>query len=282
MKFKFLILFLLLFYTIAKSQTLVDSNLPIVIINTDIDPNTNQPAIISDEPKVLAKMKIIFRPDGSRNYVTDQNDTNYLNYNGRIGIEIRGSSSSLLPKKPYGLTTLDSDDVSKKNVSILGMPKENDWVLNSIAYDSSLIRNYFSYELARSLGEYSPRCVYCEVVLNGYYQGLYIFMEKIKIDEGRVNILKMTNTDNSAPNVTGGFIVKADKITGGDFSAWTMESYNGLTTYLMDSPKPNDATTPQINYISNLFFSLENATIAQNTSIINGYPSIIDIPSFIN
>ena len=220
MKYLLFISFLLLFSTLTNAQTLIDSNLPIVIINTDIDTITKQPLEIKDEPKVLATMKIIFRPNGSINYITDQNDTNYLNYKGRIGIEIRGSSSSLLTKKPYGLTTLKSDNITNNNVSILGMPAENDWVLNSLAYDASLIRNYLSYDLARSLGGYAPRGVYCEVVLNGNYIGLYIFMEKIKIDTDRVNIAKMTNTDNSAPNVTGGYIVKADKTTGGDYTAW--------------------------------------------------------------
>jgi hypothetical protein len=56
-----------------------------------------------DEPKILASMKIIKRPDGTRNFIADQN-TAELNYNGRIGIEIRGSSTQLLPKKNNGLT----------------------------------------------------------------------------------------------------------------------------------------------------------------------------------
>jgi hypothetical protein len=34
-------------------------------------------------------MKIIKRPDGTRNFISDQNTANFLNYSGRIGIEIR-------------------------------------------------------------------------------------------------------------------------------------------------------------------------------------------------
>jgi hypothetical protein len=44
-------------------------------------------------------MKIIKRPDGTRNFISDQNTAEFLNYNGRIGIEIRGSPTQLLPKK---------------------------------------------------------------------------------------------------------------------------------------------------------------------------------------
>ncbi len=44
-------------------------------------------------------MKIIWKQDGSRNYLSDQGNDIYLNYNGKIGIETRGSTSQLLQKK---------------------------------------------------------------------------------------------------------------------------------------------------------------------------------------
>jgi hypothetical protein len=107
-------------------------------------------------------------------------------------------------------------------------------------------------------------------------------MEKLKIDDERINILKMTKTDNTVPDLTGGYLTKADKTTGGDPVAWSMQSYSGSTSYLHDSPKPNEITTQQNNYIRNQFTLLQNAATAQNASITNGYPSIIDVPSFID
>ena len=187
------------------AQTFTDSNLPIVVIETDGHVN------IPDEPKVLGTMKIIWHQDGSRNYLTDINNTEFLNYDGRIGIEIRGSSSQMLQKKPYGLETLQADNVTNNNVSILGMPKENDWVLNSLAFDQTGMRDVLSYELSEKLGQYASRRMYCEVMINGQYDGLYVFMEKIKADDGRVNIEK-----------DGGYITKADKTTGNDPVAWQM------------------------------------------------------------
>jgi hypothetical protein len=282
MKRVILILLFFLQVTISKAQILTDSNLPIVIITTDNNPNTGWPKEIPDEPKVLATMKIIFRPDGSRNYMSDKNNPEYLNYNGRIGIETRGSSSQTLPKKPYGLTTLQEDNLTNNNVEILGMPKENDWILNSLAFDPSLIRNYLSYDLARSLGNYAARGKYCEVVINGDYKGLYIFMEKLKIDSERINVVKMTNTDNAFPELTGGYVAKADKTTGGDPVSWRMESYSYSTDYIYENPSPRNITTNQANYIKNQFSSLQKAATAQNATVSNGYPSIIDVPSFID
>lgn len=265
-----------------QAQILTDSNLPIVVINTDGG------VTIPDEPKVLATMKIIWHQDGSRNYLTDVNNPEFLNYDGRIGIEIRGSSSQNLPKKPYGLETLQADDVTNNNVSILGMPKENDWVLNSLAFDQTGMRDVISYELSEKMGQYAPRRVYCEVVINNDYKGLYVFMEKIKADDNRVNIEKMDETCNSYPEVTGGYITKADKTTGNDQVAWTMQGYgNGWwggpsTDFIHHYPKPDNITNAQHNYIKSVFFDIADKAGSHNTSIENGISSIIDIPSFVD
>lgn len=277
-----LLLLLLLQNTIAFCQEFTDSNLPIVIINTDTNPETNQPYEILDDPRVLANMKIIRHTDGSRNYMTDQNTPAYLNYNGRISIEIRGSTSQLLPKKAYGLTTLQADNTSNNNVSLLGMPSENDWVLNGLAFDPSLIRDYLSYNLARQIGDYAPRTVYCEAVINGEYKGLYILQEKIKADSNRVNVVKITASDNTSPALTGGYITKADKTTGGDPVAWTMASYNGTTDFVHDLPKPEDVTAQQDAYIYGQFNALGLAAHNDNASLVNGFPAFIDVPTFVD
>jgi spore coat protein CotH len=265
-----------------RAQTFTESNFPIVIITTDLDPSTSQPLEILDDPKILASMKIIKRPDGTKNYLTDQNTAGYLNYNGRIGIEIRGSSSQSLPKKGYGLTTLKADNISNNNVSILDMPAENDWILNGIAFDPSLIRDYLSYNLSRQMGNYATRTAYCELVINGDYRGLYLLQEKIKSNTNRVNVLKIKNTDIIAPDVSGGYITKADKTTGGDPVAWTMPSYAGSTDFIHELPKPTSVTPEQNTYIYNEFSKLETTSSANNTSLINGYPSVIDVPSFVD
>ena len=139
-KKRILLVLALLCSLIVSAQTLTDSNLPIVVIETDGGVN------IPDEPKVSATMKIIWHQDGSRNYMTDIDNPDFLNYDGRIGIERRGSSSqTMLDKKPYALETREADDISNRNVSLLGMPAENDWVLNSLAFDQTGMRDVLAY-----------------------------------------------------------------------------------------------------------------------------------------
>lgn len=267
----------LLTMSMAHAQILTDSNLPIIVINTDGG------VTIPDEPKVLATMKILWHPDGSRNYLSDIDNPAALHYDGRIGIERRGSSSQTISKKPYALTTLQDDDITHNNVTLLGMPAENDWVLNNLAFDQTGMRDFLAFEMSECFGQYAPRRVYCEVMVNGDYKGLYLFMEKIKIDKNRVNVEKMDETCNSVPEVTGGYITKADKTTGGDPVAWYMNSYPwSNTAYIHHDPKPSEITTAQHNYIKNVFFSLQDKAQAHNESLADGYPSVIDIPSFID
>lgn len=274
----FIIAFLSAFlYFHLSAQDFTDSNLPIVIINTD------QGMEIPDDPRILADMKIIYRGPGLRNYVSDQNTPGYLNYNGRINIEIRGSSTQVAEKKQYGLTTLKNDDKSNNNVKLLGLPKENDWILNGMVFDTALIRDYLSYNLSRQIGEYASRTVYCEVVINGNYRGLYVLQEKIKADENRVNIIKIGVNDNSYPEVTGGYITKSDKTTGGDPVAWTLPSWFGTPVdFIHELPKPKNVTSQQNEYIRSRFRLLQETSIAGDASPLTGFPSIIDITSFID
>lgn len=252
------------------------SSLPLVLIETF---NNQQ---IPDEPKIAASMKIIKRNDGLPNTLQDVHDPSSLDFSGNVRIEIRGSSSQALPKKSYGFTTYDTNNSDKKNVSLLGMPSENDWILNGLAFDPSLLRDYVSYNLARAMGQYTTRTQYCEVFINGEYIGLYLLQEKLKADDNRININTIEAGDNHLPKLSGGYITKADKTTGGDPIAWTMPNYNGwVTEFIHEVPKPSDASNQQTEYIRSVFEELRSTTSVGNSSIANGYPSIIDIPSFI-
>jgi hypothetical protein len=260
-----------------RTQIFTDSNLPIVVIYTDGGVE------IADDPRVLGTMKIIYRGPGERNYRTDISKPEYLNYNGRIEIEIRGQSSQVTPKKQYGFTTLLVDNVSNNNVSLLGMPAENDWILNGMVFDTARIRDFLNYNLSRQLGNYASRTAYCEVVINNDYKGLYLLQEKIKSDNDRVDVLKIASGDNSLPNVSGGYITKADKVSPGEPIAWTMYTWYGSPVdYIHELPKPDNATLWQTNYIKSQFENLEREAENGNSSLDNGFPSIIDVPSFID
>ena len=170
------------------------SNLPIVIIDTN---GKNIP----DEPKLDAYMGIINNGPNTRNRVTDV----FNEYDGFIGIERRGNASQMFDKKPYLLETRDEQG-ENLNVSLLGMPEENDWILRAAYIDKTLLRDALALEMSRDMGRWASRTRHVEVVLNGDYRGVYILEESIKPDENRVDIVRMDSSDIAGDNVTGGYI----------------------------------------------------------------------------
>jgi PKD repeat protein len=258
----------------AQTVNFTDSNLPIVVINTDC----GNADCIPDDPKVGSDMKIIYRGAGQRNYVADQTNPTYLNYNGRIAIETRGHSSQNVDKKPYGFETRLPDNITNQNVSLLGMPAENDWILAPNAFDPTYMHNVVAYQLSNKIGLAAMRTVYCEVIINGDYRGIYVLTESIKIDKNRIDVAKILPTDNTTPNITGGYITKTDWTDGSP--SWSMASYNNNDpNFLHHEPKPTIVTLQQDTYVKSVFFDLEAK--ANNANLTTGYPTVADTKSFI-
>ena len=253
------------------------SNLPIVVIETI---NGQE---IPNDPKIDATMKIIYRENGERNFLTDVDDPSNLDYDGPIKIEYRGATSSFLDKKQYAFTPYDSAG-EKVNVNLLEMPKENDWILNGLAYDPSFARDFLSYKLSNLTSNYASRGRYCELVLNGDFRGIYILQEKLKADDSRIDIKKIKEDDLTLPKLTGGYITKTDKIEGEDVVAWSMDNYGGWqSNFVHEHPKSSTVMSQQHDYIKNQFESLGVLVdVPSNSSITEGYPSVIDLPSFID
>ena len=237
------------------------SNLPIVVITTD------NGAVIIDDPKITAHMGIIDNGSGNRNNLTDA----FTNYNGTIGIELRGNSTQGFPKKPYNFETRDNIGANL-DASLLGLPKENDWVLSASYLDHTFIRNPLASYLSQLTGRWASHCRMVELVLNGNYQGIYILMESIKRDKNRVNIAKLDPAEISEPDITGGYIWE---VTG-------FESNLGSARNLK-YPKYNEAAPAQINYITKYdddFRSVMNSSNYKDET--TGYAAWIDVPSFVD
>jgi hypothetical protein len=251
------------------AQDFTSSDLPIVFIDT-------YGQEIPDEPKILAHMGIIYNGEGEMNYITDA----WNEYNGRISIEIRGSTSQNFPKKQYGFETQD-DEGDNLNVSLLGMPPENDWILYAPYTDKTLIRNALAYHLYGMLGHYSPRTRFCEVLLNDEYQGVYLLIEKIKRDRNRVNISSMGTDDIQGDELTGGYIIKMDKETGDTCDNKWASLFEGV--YLYHYPDCDEVTIQQENYIKGFIQEMEE-TFNKTTYAdpIVGYRKYIDVASYID
>lgn len=247
-----------------------DSNLPIIKISTN-------GLTIPDEPKVVAHMGIVDNGPGNRNAVfTDDNN----GYNGQIYIEARGASSQFFfPKKGYGFETQDEDG-NNNNVELLGMPEENDWILHGPYSDKTLIRNVLMYHLGRGMDQWAPRTRFCELFLNENYQGIYVLMEKIKRDENRVDIAKLTSEDNVGDELTGGYIVQVDREELGN--SW-ISPYSPNPAIVYQHPNADDLTSSQENYIRQHITDFEDNLRSNNFDDPDfGYNQFINVGSFID
>jgi hypothetical protein len=252
-------------------------------------------AYIGDEPKTSADMGIIYNGPGQINDITDP----FNEYSGKIGIEVRGSSSQMFPKKPYGLELRDANN-NGISMPLLGLPTEEDWVLIATYNDKTLMRDALAYKIARDMGRYAARVRFVEVVfkvnsvVNGElvktndYQGIYMLAERIKRDDNRVNISKLNPDEVSGDDVTGGYILKIDKTTGnsgnGFYSAILPSSGNGTRTYFQyEYPKHDEIVPQQMAYIQNYIKQFES--VLSSTTYddpVNGYAKYIDVDSFID
>ncbi len=253
------------------------SHLPLILINT------NGQTIVN-EPKITVEIKVIDNGTGNTNGIFDGSTA----YDGNGGIEIRGQSSRNFPKKSYGLElrNVAGDDVK---VELLGMPAESDWVLYAPYSDKTMLRNALTYYLGLRMGRWQPRFGFCEVYLNGNYNGVYLLIEKIKRDKDRVPIAKMTTSDVSGDAVTGGYIIKVDKVHDLSASEYFI-NYPDITfpntrnyAWSWVYPKADNLVPQQRTWFMNYIKQVENTINSSNfTNLSNGYPAYLDIPSFID
>ncbi|MFB0908876.1 MAG: CotH kinase family protein, partial [Spirosomataceae bacterium] len=87
------------------------------------------------------------------------------------------------------------------------MAKESDWVSVANYNERSHLKNTLSYEFFRRSGAWAPHTMYCELIINNEYQGLYTFTERIKRDKNRVDIKKLDEDDDSPYDITGGYLI---------------------------------------------------------------------------
>ena len=194
----------------SPNAVIDSSRLPLVLLKLPATSNPSDP--IPDSPKITADMAVISNGYNVMNHVADPPNA----YSGKIGIEKRGSYSQMIfvQQKSYSLETRDSLG-NNNNVSLLGMPKDNDWVLYGPFDDHTLMRNVLTYQLARDMGAWAPRTRYCEVQFYNQagtpdYRGLYVMVEKIKKDNKRVDISTLDPDDNAGDSLTGGYIFAID------------------------------------------------------------------------
>lgn len=253
-----------------------ESNLPIILLDSHGQE-------IFTEPKVAADIKIIDHGAGVLNHPSD---TDYA-YAGKIMTELQGFTGPYYPKKNYDFDLVDDDSVEIDTV-LLGLPAENDFILKAEYLDLSLMKNTITYEMSRRMGQYAPRTLFCELMLNGEYLGVYTLTEKVKRDEYRVDIADLKPEDIAGVELTGGYIIEINE--NGYPNDWNSLylPVNYATcqlpvAYKMVEPQIEDIQPLQLDYIHSYVDSFENALYGSAfLDSVDGYRKFISVKSFID
>lgn len=216
-------------------------------------------------------------PDGYKSEYTDKElstKTYELDY-----IRGRGNSTWGPDKKPYKLKL-------EKKADLLGMGAEKHWILLANYYDISMLRNKFTYWLGEAIGlEFTPKCEFVNVVMNGKYLGSYYLCEQVRVSKNRVNIDDLANDDESkaitsGSAITGGYLLSCGSAEDRLF----INTEKGMM-FTIESPDFEDYTNlEQYNYILNYLNQTESAIFGDEYKDSNGvsYDEYIDVDSAID
>ena len=253
------------------------SNLPIVLIET-----YGQAIQYSGNPVYKQSSVAVISPDGASGRAAMNGSYNFM---GRAGFRVRGRSSSFLwPKMQYALEIWDEHD-EDKSVSILGFPPESDWVLLGPYSDKTLMRTVLPFQWSNEIGRYAVRTQFVEMFLatrgqkvsDADYLGIYVFMEKIKRDENRVDVAELAPGHENEPDITGGYILRKDWAESPSFSTVT-----GMQLEYRD-PRADEITERQKDYIKGYMDDFETVLYGSDfADPVDGYVNYIDVDSFID
>lgn len=268
---------------------LSETNLPIVFIDVD-------GKMILREERITAKIKIIDNGTGKTNYadLAAQPDQK-VDYEGYISLKYRGNSSfNSSDKKPYGFKTIAKpleEGGKKVKVSLLGLGKDNDWVLLAPFADKSMIRDVLTFELGRPYLDWVPNSRHVEVVVDGKYYGIYILTERPGKGKNRLNL---HDPGEDGGDLTGDWRVEIDRDDEDHYYRSKYHPYGRYgtvdntkyITYQYDDPEYEDfADLPAgtEKAIQKSIDDMEDCFAGDNyKDPVNGYRKYIDVTSFID
>ena len=216
--------------------------------------------------------------------------TNTPTLSVRGSIHVRGSSTQGLPKQSFAVefwNEFNDDGV----FSPLGLPAESDWVLYAPNnFEPVLIHNPLAYQLSNEMGRYASRTRFVEVYLNtdgsalspAHYNGLYVLEEKIKRDGNRVAVEKLEPEDLAPPAVTGGYVMKVDRLDPGD-SGFNAAGQTIAYVYPKEADIETAQRAPQKIYLQNYMDAFGTALNGANyTDPTNGFRAFVDTDAWVD
>ena len=219
-----------------------------------------------------------------------------------ISLSGRGQSTWSGEKKPYNFELAQDFD-------FFGMGAAQRWVLLANFYDESLIRNKIVYDFAQNLEfAYTPQSVFCDLYVNGDYQGLYLLTEKLEVGPNRLDVPDLQQEtqalnpgslgkyplferqvgdgifvgkkiDKNPADITGGYLMEITTANRVFDDAYVTTGHGNY--FIFASPK--DPSLEQAEYMQSIMQEIEDAISApdgKNPNTGRHFTELIDVESF--
>lgn len=253
------------------------TNLPIVMISTK-----GKARFLSYSKTINVGVSIIDNGEGETNYKdTKHHKGQFLDYEGYAEMRFRGNSSyALVRKKSYNINLITKNGQHKDKAQLLGMKKSSKWCLRAVHSDGTLMRDVLTCELARNYFSYVPSDRYCELVIDGVYQGIYLLSERVT--KSRVGLEKSEPDDDQ---LTGGYMIEKDKRRNDFMSNYPPIDNIGKkigtrgVAFQVTYPDAKDRTFEQMAFVKREFDETEAAI---ESTDYKQYSKYIDVEEFVN
>ncbi len=218
--------------------------------------------------------------------ITDHEETN--NHIGdeptlvsEATIHVHGNSSRYFDKLSYKIKLVDSVG-DGNDQSVMGMDAHSEWVLHGPFLDKTLLRNYMWYNIGGEIMGYAPNVRFCELFLNGEYEGVYVMTETVTAGK---NGARLPLTVDKKDNTYSGYLLRMDRTSEEDINNFTKYAYrlNATSGINIEYPGKKNITPELMTSITKDFSSFEKAIYSYDfDNDAYGYKKLIDIDSFVN
>lgn len=207
----------------------------------------------ANENKVPSRILIV---DGD-NVLYDSGE--YLKDESGATVKVRGNTSAFFGAiKPYKIKLSKKADLLSRGDNCY---KDKEWVL----LNEYTLRPMIGCKVNELLGmQWTPQCMFVNVILNGDFQGLYVLIESVKRNaDARLNVDK-----------SSGFIFEHDPYWWSEPLSFRTDVLNVKYAYTFKYPDDEDITQQQVDYIRQTMNNMERS-IADGT-----YDQTMDVGSF--
>lgn len=262
------------------------THLPLVQIETDedipgkpiYDENTdkfNRSTASDGSDRIVSKIKITDHEE-TNNHTTDE-----PTITSAATIHVHGHSSRYFDKVGYKIKLIDSEG-NGNDQSVMGMDAHSEWFLHGPYLDKTLIRNYMWYNIAGEVMSYAPNVRFCEVFINGEYEGVYVMTETITAGE---NGARLKLSVDKKDNTYSGYLLRLDRSSEDDINNFTQYAYRlgQIQGINVEYPGSKNLTPELKTSITKDFSAFEKSLYSYDFNDDEfGYKKSINVSSFVD